>query len=320
MAARGEPHPLFWGLAMASFEDHQRPAVRGAISRHPAGARVLLRGVSGPPAQAAPQTGSIGRQGIIALDGCGPAAVAWPAGAGTVIATRLEPFDPQSPHAAEILTLLLTNAGVPLAPPLTTQPRARALRTVPLTLDGRLDDWTNDIEDRNVSPYRHAEPVLLGADTLWQGQVAGDQQLSGIVYFLWNDSGLHVGGVAIGAERLALRLGERALTLTRRGEDWQAHWGAEAIPCHSGSIADVRQFPDGRYLTFAEIDERVGNVRPVRRAVRGRTFELRLPRASLGVAPGSEIPFALELHGPDGAALRLPAGAEPGSGMLVITD
>jgi hypothetical protein len=57
----------------------------------------------------------------------------------------------------------------------------------PTGCDGRLDDWTNDIEDRNVSPFRHAEPVVLGADVLVRGQAAGDQQLSGIVHFLWND-------------------------------------------------------------------------------------------------------------------------------------
>ncbi len=318
MAARGEPHPLFWGLAMASFEDHQHPAVQGAIARHPPDARVLLRGLAGPHAQATPQAGSINRHGIIALDATGPAAVAWPVGAATVIATTLEPFASKSAHAAEILGILLTNAGVPLAPPLTSRPRVRALRTVPLTLDGRLDDWTNDIEDRNVSPYRHAEPVVLGADTLVHGQAGGDQRLSGIVYFLWNDAGLHVAGLTVGGDRLVVRLGAAPLNLTRRGDDWQATLGAATLPSAAGSVDDLRQFPDGRYLTFAEIDERVGNVRPVRRPVRARSFELLVPWPALGGRPEGELPFAIEVHGPDGATLRLPSGTEAETGVLVL--
>ncbi len=91
------------------------------------------------------------------------------------------------------------------------RPRVRALRTVTARLDGQLDDWTDDIKDRNVSPYRHAEPAVLGADTLVQGRIEGDQELSGIVYFLWNDVGLYVGGLTVNADRITVQIGQRPL-------------------------------------------------------------------------------------------------------------
>lgn len=319
MASRGEPHPMFWGLATCSFEDHLRPAVQGEITRYPEGCRVLLRGLSGPRERAVPQVGGIGRSGVIALDACGPAAVEWPVGAGSVIATTLEPFDVQSPHAAEIVSLLLTNAGVRLEPLRKTQPRIRALRTGPLVLDGRLDDWTNDIEDRNVSPFRHAEPVVLGADVLVRGQAAGDQQLSGIVYFLWNDTGLYVAGLAIGTERIAVQIGGQSLNLTRQTSGWQAALEKASIPCRAEEIADVRQFADAKYLTFSEIDDRIGNVRPVRNAVRGRTFELLVPWPALGIPPDAESSFAVEIEGENGA-LRLPPGPVTEQGILVFAE
>jgi hypothetical protein len=47
-------------------------------------------------------------------------------------------------------------------------------------------------------------------------------------------------------------------------------------------------------------------------------FELQLPWNVLGGRPEAELPFAIELHGPDGAALRLPAGTEADTGVLVV--
>ena len=239
-------------------------------------------------------------------------------GKGAVIATTLEPFDLASPRAAEIMSIVLTNAGVAIEPPLKTQSRVRALRTVALKLDGELDDWTNDVEDRNVSPYRHAEPVVLGADTLVKGEVAGDHELSGIVYFLWDDAGLYVGGLAVGGDRVVVQVGKRSLALTRDAAGWQATLSGKAVPCRSAELPDVRQFVDGRYLTFAEIDSRIGNVRPVRRAVRGRTFELRLPWRALGLSPATDTSFAIEIHRGDDAVLRVPSDASGGNGKLAF--
>ena len=320
MACRGQPHPLLWGLATCSLEDHLRPVVRGEIAKYPEGCRVLLRGLSGSHERAAPRIGSIGRSGVIALDACGPAAVEWAVGRGTVIATTVEPFDPNSPHAAEILSIMLTNAGVRIDPPLKTQPRVRAIRTVPLALDGRLDDWTNDIEDRNVSRFRHAEPVVLGADTLVRGQIVGDQELSGIVYFLWNDTGLYVGGLTVGADQIVVQIGERTLNLTGGESGWLAAIGTDAVACHSAEIADFRQFVDAKYLTFSEIDDRIGNVRPVRRAVRGRTFELRIPWQMLGTLPERDTSFTIEIQGDGGASLRLPPDPKGEDGTLVFAE
>jgi len=322
-ACRGAPHWLFWGLASFSFEDMDRPPVKGEFVKTPEGCRVLLRGRRGPSTLVKARGSGIGFRGPIALDGAGPVAVEFKAGKGTIIATTLEPFDTKSAYAAEIMTLVLTNAGVRIEPPQKTAARVRALRTVPLKLDGRLDDWTNDVEDRSVSPYRHAEPVVLGADTV----VRGDYELSGIVYFLWDEASLYVGGLvarsAYSQAEILIQIGQHQIALTPSDRGWKTKCtppSLVAFRCFSEALRDVRQFVDARFLTFAEIDGRVGNVRPVLRPVPGRTFELRMPWKALRLQPEGAIPFAIELRQGDDVVLRVPTDAEGTTGTLVFAE
>ncbi|MDX9979437.1 MAG: glycoside hydrolase family 2 TIM barrel-domain containing protein [Lentisphaeria bacterium] len=318
-AARGEDHPLFWGLASCSFEDMERPAVKGAFSAWPEAARVLLRGRSAPTPLATRGDLDIGFGGPIALDAAGAAAVELRFGHGAVIATTLEPFDPDSPHAAEILGHLLTNAGVPLAAPARTAPRIRCLKTVPLQLDGQLDDWTNDIEDRNVSPFRHAEPIVLASEHTAAGEPRPDQEASAIVYLLWNEENLYLGGVLVGrGERaLTVQVGEAEIRVAGGTAAVAAPPGAFAAEVQRGELRDVRSLVDARLLTFAEIDARVGNLRAVRGPVPGRTFELAIPWRRLGMQPDGTKPFAAELRDASGHRLRLPA--DTGRGILVFS-
>lgn len=309
-AARGEDHPLFWGLASCSFEDLERPAIQGAFSTWPESARVVLRGRSAPTPLATRGDLDIGFGGAIALDAAGAAAVELRLGNGALIATTLEPFDADSPHSAEILGHLLTNAGVPLAAPARTAPRIRCLKTVPLQLDGQLDDWTNDIEDRNVSPFRHAEPIVLGSDHTVAGETRPDQETSAIVYLLWNEDNLYLGGVLIGrspGERiLAVRVGETEIRLDAEAAAVATPRETFAVEVHRGGLHDVRSLVDTRFLTFAEIDARVGNLRAVRGPVPGRTFELAIPWRRLGWRPDGTVPLAVELRHATETRLRFP--------------
>jgi len=326
-ACRGEPHWLFEGLGSSSFEDMDRPAVKGEFVEVPKGARVLLRGRRGPDRTARDRTVRLGLIGPVGLDGAGPVAVELKAGAGTIVATTLEPFDTASAHAAEVLSIILTNAGVPIEPPIKTAARVRTLRTVPVKLDGKLDDWTNDVEDRNVSPYRHAEPVVLGADTLVNGELVGDQDLSGIVYFLWDDDSLYVAGLAAGRTHgsadISVRLADSTVRLRATATGWDVKLSPSrqaTVRCHSTPVADVARFIDARFLTFAEIDARVGNVRPVRGRVPGRTFELRIPWRVIGLKPKASVPFAVELRRGEDTLLRVPTGAEGEMGTLAFAE
>ena len=110
------------------------------------------------------------------------------------------------------------------------------------------------------------------------------------------------------------------MSLTRDESKWLAAIGADAVACHSAEVADVREFVDARYLTFSEIDDRIGNVRPVRRAVRGRTFELRVPWQMLGTVPERDTSFAIEIQGDGGASLRLPLDPKGEDGTLVFAE
>jgi len=86
---------------------------------------------------------------------------------------------------------------------------------VPLQFDGRLDDWTNDMEDRNVSLFQHATPVVLSSRDATAGTVAGDAELSGIVYFLHDATQLFVAGIVFSkdAAQLEIELAGRKLAI-----------------------------------------------------------------------------------------------------------
>jgi hypothetical protein len=62
------------------------------------------------------------------------------------------------------------------------------------------------------------------------------------------------------------------------------------------------------------------HVRTVRRAVRGRTFELRVPWQMLGTVPERDTSFAIEIQGDGGASLRLPLDPKGEDGTLVFAE
>ncbi len=94
---------------------------------------------------------------------------------------------------------------------------------------------------------------------------------------------------------------------------------AERIACHSTVMLDVRRFVDSRYLTFAEIDARIGNVRPVRRAVQGRTFELQIPWETLKIRPDAPTTFTVQIENDQGI-LRIPTETDEQAATLVFAD
>ncbi|MCX7015563.1 MAG: hypothetical protein NTW86_23920 [Candidatus Sumerlaeota bacterium] len=333
--ARGtEDDPLLWGVSSTSFTDFKNTCVAGELTTYPKDARILLYGLKGPSRSARMTNVDIGFKGLVTMDHCGPVAVAQKKGKGEWIVTTMEPWRARSVGAsacsvydAELMSTLLANAGAPIELPSAAQSRARVLKTVPIQLDGKLDDWTNDIEDRNVSPYRHAEPIVLSSENAVAGAPSGDADFSGIAYFLWDDSALYAAGALLGkveGQKVEIRLGDRTLNIEWAGQHPKAQLASpqgEAVKVQAAGaqLKDAKELTDTRSLSFTMIDRRVGHLKTVDR-VGGETFEAKIPWSSLGLsAPPQETRVLVRLSRADGVALQAPREANEGDPATWLT-
>ncbi len=214
------------------------------------------------------------------------------------------------------MSLLLANAGAPIPAPEAQPRRVRALKTVPLKLDGQLDDWTNDVEDRNVSPFRHAQPIALTSEDAAQGIAKGDSDLSGIAYYLWSDSMLYLGGAVFGqgSPRVVFRLGKAEIVADLQEKNAKATAAArDFAPQAAFGAVNAADLVDARALSFSRIDTRVGNLTPTRQAP-GKSFEIAVPWNAIGGKATFEQTKALiRIERQDGVALQAPLGADPDS-------
>ncbi len=293
-ASRGEAHPLFWGVGMANFHDPKQSCIHGALQEYPTNATVLLNGLK--------MTGSQGRDARDAVANA-PVAVRQAVGKGEIIVTTLEPWRSSHPQAQDLWMTLLANAGAPIEPAGLASARVRALATVPLKIDGNLDDWTNDMEDRNVNPYVHAEPVVISSQDAIQGEVKSDADLSAILYFLHETHSLNIAGVVWGKADadevdVEIRLGSHVLTVHNPGEQVNVNLSNHqdgAIEAAGGVIQDSETLPDARALSFLYNNPVLGTLRPVK--VEGRTFETQIPWRALQLsAVPQELPVLVRVR------------------------
>jgi len=215
---------------------------------------------------------------------------------------------------------LLANAG----PGLPNQDRPAVIavkRTVPLKLDGKLDDWTNDMEDRNVSRFRHAEPIAITSRDAISGKIADDLEQSAVVYLLCDDAQIFFGGIAFARDanlQVDLQLDDHRITLDLGAETV----AVDGHPAAGVRIAGGRQtagsVADTRLLSLLAVDRRVGNLE-TKTSVTGHTFEAAIPWAALG---RSTLPSAargsLRLIRREGAVLQVPEVEESGAATTLL--
>lgn len=316
-ASRGDDYSLFWGVSSANFSNFDESCVQGALTKYPDSARVLLNGLVGKAWQARLKTTGISPKGIVTMDGAGPVAVAERRGRGALIVTTMTPWRGRTAQDLETISTILANAGLSIPLPDSQPRRVRVFKTVPLKIDGALDDWTYDLEDRNVSPYRHAQPVVLTSEAIASPVEASlsDRDLSAIVYFLWDAKNLHIAGVVFGAvdqSRVEIRIGDQTLQIEPSGQTYTASVDgkeAGATPIASKGV-DAKELTDARALSFTEVDRRVGHLKAAAK-VKGRSFEWSCPWRSLGMATAPETAQALvRVVSEDEAILMAPLDAD----------
>ncbi len=324
LGVRGQDHPRLWGVALESFLGVDHPCVEGVLTKIPPSATILLHGLS---ARTGAVRGRVSRRGSQQLEmfstAAGPVAVAQPRGKGTWIVTTTTPWRGQTPYDCELMKTLLANAGGALPVTGAQSPAIQVLKTAPLKIDGLLDDWTSDMEDRNVSPYGHAKPIVLSSRDVVSGRVLNDADLSAIAYFLWNEKTLSVAGVVFGQggkTTVNVRINGRILSVVPLGREVSVQLDGKpsaALRAASGrTISD--DLTDTSALTLFAGDAPRGEGTHER--VPGTVFEIDMPWSALDYSkPPEQLRGLIRVERADGTAIQSPAGAAPNNPATWLT-
>lgn len=321
-ATRGDivDHPLFWGVAGASFLPLEQTPARGALSRIPDDWQVLLGGhARGHSPFQNDWTLDIGFYGLEAREPAPPLAAGLRIGKGELIATTLEPRDARAGTHGQLLRALLANAGVPVP---TAPARGATLdirHTVPLCFDGRLDDWTNDTDDINLSLYSHARPIVISSRDAISGTAANDLEASAILYLLHDEQHLYLGGICFPADC--------AYRVETRFDDLCIHIAPETqTVAIDGTDCKPAVFATGTQPACEVIDTGLLNLMRINRQIHraeshtdapGRTFELALSWDALGFdKPPERLRGQFRLCREDGLVLQQPAAAADGADWI----
>lgn len=188
VVSKAGDHPMIFGVSSANF---QSPIADAYFETIPENSRVLLQGFSG-------------ESDFWRINEAGPVMISIPYKKGEIILSTIKIDLEANVHAREFLCLILTNCGVQVPYVKPSADEIVVKKTVPITVDGKLDEWLEDMEDRFVSPYVHAQPVYLKSENIVEGPPAYDLSLSAINYFLWNEKAFHIAGVVFAEEKNAL--------------------------------------------------------------------------------------------------------------------
>lgn len=171
------------GVSSANFMSSKKSLVHSYFTGLPTNSEVLLQGF-------------ISNSTFWRVEDSFPVMVEMPYENDKIIISTIQ-FDAH-PIAAqqEFLSLILTNCGVSI-PFIEEQKQSEILikKTVPITVDGNLEEWLEDMEDRLVTQFIHAQPIYLTSENTIEGPQAFDLNLSAINYMMSNSEALHIAGV-----------------------------------------------------------------------------------------------------------------------------
>ncbi|MBN2560869.1 MAG: hypothetical protein JXQ75_08065 [Phycisphaerae bacterium] len=320
IGVRESDHPLLWGISSINFSERELPLVTASFSGWPQDARVLLQSLKADnQARSAQIALSVLGTLMPPVVNGGPVCIQKRVGRGEIL---LFPFaiDERSPFCREMVSTMLANAGAEIKTRERWKLEALARKTHPPVIDGKLDDWTEDMEDRNVTPYIHAEAVALSSANAVGRRPEDDTVFSGIVYFLWDNRNLYLAGVAFGEQanrQVSVNIGHRRVSLGLHGQPAVSIDGEtkHGVALALGRIGNLSMLTDAALLSFTRINRRFGMLERVY-SVPNVTFETAVPWTLLQLSPESEgLDLSIMLSS-DEYTLVLPA--EGNTGRLVI--
>lgn len=322
IAVRESDHPLLWGISSVNFSESASPLVTTAFTEWPDDAKVLFQSLKAEnPSRSAQMTLSIYGVNMSPVVNGGPVIISRKTGKGEIL---LIPFDinENSPFCRELLSTLIANSGAEIETEDILKLEALVKRTNPPVIDGKLDDWTEDMEDRNIAQYIHAEPVVLSSKLVFGKKPENDMEFSGIVYFMFDNQNLYLAGAVFGGQKnqqLNLKIGSNTILVNLEGQTAIAINGKAnpAVKFASGRIGSMSEYNDSGLLSFTQINRRFGMLERVNN-VPNTTFETALPWNMLNLSPErEEIDLKIRLSS-DGYTLELPA--EGNTGKLIIDN
>jgi hypothetical protein len=182
--------PTLFGISSINFLNTEKSPVSGYFSKIPSNARVLLQGFS-----TAKENFKRNLTDLWDIEEAGPVMVGIPYGKGEIILSTLQVEKAANPSMREFLSLLLTNNKVPISYGETKPEIISIKKTVPIQIDGNLDEWVEDMEDKYVTQYIHADPIYLTSENIVEGPPEFDLNLSAINYLLWDEKALYISGI-----------------------------------------------------------------------------------------------------------------------------
>ncbi|WP_445737153.1 glycoside hydrolase family 2 protein [Mariniflexile sp.] len=188
--------PLLFGVSSINFLDIEKSSVSGYFSKIPQNAQVVLQGFSSSKANAEKNLTDLWD-----IEDAGPVMINIPYGKGDIMLSSLQVEKEANPSMQEFLSLLLTNSGVPIPYGQTKPETVTIKKTVPIKIDGKLNEWIEDMEDRYVTQYIHAQPIYLSSENIVEGPPEFDLNLSAINYLLWDEKALYVSGIVFSEEK-----------------------------------------------------------------------------------------------------------------------
>lgn len=299
--------PLLYGVCSANFSSEVLSAFKGSFSQIPKDATDVFRGLS--------SEGSYS-----------PVMAYLKYGKGEIIFSTLEIQGMGANIIRELLCLMLTNAGVEVPYRATVTKEIVIKKTVPLKIDGILNDWTNDMEDRLVTRYKHADPVNLTSESIVEGPPEFDLNLSAINYFMWNEEALNIAGVVFSEERtwesgvtwgsekeydMIIRLNDDIIRISFKDDKaliWINDHVENSVAFETGQV-DSKELTDAVDLQFIYI-YKSGQIRRESSLI-GETYEMSIPWNLLKSTPQQKEWKSFMTVEAKGSKLQVPVSADP---------
>jgi len=188
-----------------------------------------------------------------------------------------------------------------------------------------LDDWTNDMEDINISEYSHADPVVIGVKDSISGNAGNDCQLSGIVYLLHDMDSLFAGGIIFSGKKVNV-----VAAIELDGKLIEIRPDANSVKV-DGKELDSARLAFGKQNAGDVVDSRLLNLTQLHKSGKtefqdmhpGKTFELALSWKLLGYERRPlNMQAVFRIVGEEGAILQRPLPGPSGKNTmnLRITD
>jgi hypothetical protein len=283
LATKIAEHDILDGIASANFMDTDNSLFHEYFTALPQEAKILLQGFKA-------------RFTFWRVAFAHPVMVSLPFKNDTILVSTIQLDQKPIALQQEFLAQLLTNAGV--AVPFLKEQKQTEIqikKTVPIKIDGELEEWLEDMEDRLVTPYIHAQPIYLSSENRVSGPQISDLNLSAINYMMWNKDALHIAGVVFMEQKFfggenypgnknyqqQIKLNDDVITIQVLDEKVSVSINgnsSELIEIKLGQI-NSKEMTDATQLQFNYIHAS-GKINTMENLT-GETFEMRIPWSML---------------------------------------